>query len=272
MAAVPATAATSTTGTGTTATVPAIAADASPQEATVRFPLNAEVVSAGTTGFLSRTNAGTPEYRWTRYADGTSTVLPAAASVTGGASDIVVTGDDAVSLSRFLKIYDMAVPSAAPVEVDLAELGPDYWFAGTIGSTVIVMLEKPEGGWLPHLLTVEGGSLTDRVVTGMPSSVCDLNETAYTVNTAVFDCGLGMNEVRGKVVVDLATATAVSGHVQEGDPWRLFEAAVSDTHVAWHEANGSTRTIHVARHGTAERKQLEAKAYYGDDSGYSATG
>jgi hypothetical protein len=266
LAAVPASAATSTTGTGTTATVPANAADATGQEATVRFPLNAEIVSAGTTGFLSRTNATTPEYRWTRYADGTSTVLPAAASVTGGVSDIVVTGDEAaIHLSRFLKIYDMAGPSAAPVEVDLAELGEDYWFTGAIGSTLIVMLEKPEGGWLPHLVTVEGGSMTARVVTGMPSSVCDLNETAYTANTAVFDCGLGMDEVRGKVVIDLATATAVSGHVQEGDPWRMFEAAVSDTHVAWHEANGSTRTIHVARHGTAERKQLQATAYYGDD-------
>ncbi|WP_329540619.1 N-acetylmuramoyl-L-alanine amidase [Streptomyces sp. NBC_01358] len=267
LAAVPATAATSgSNGTGTTATVPANAADAAPQEATVRFPLSAEIVSAGITGFLSRSNATTPEYRWTRYTDGTSTVLPAAASVTGGVSDIVVTGDAAeIDDSRFLKVHDMATPSAAPVEVDLAGLGADYWFRGAIGSTLIVMVDTEEGGWLPHLVTVEGGSLTDRVVSGMPSGVCDLNATAHTAHTVLFDCGLGYNEVRGKAVVDLAAATVVSQHVQAGEPWRMLEAAVSDTHTAWHEANDADRIIQVARRGTAERKQIKAPGYFGDD-------
>ncbi|MFE9780946.1 FG-GAP repeat domain-containing protein [Streptomyces sp. NPDC005775] len=266
LAAVPATAATSTTGTA--AAVPANAADAAPQEATVRFPLNAEIVSAGTTGFLSRSNATGHEYRWTRYSDGTSTVLPAP-SVTGGSSDIVVTGDAAdIDDSRFLKIHDMATPSAPPVEVDLAdlaELPEDYWFRGVVGSTLIVMVDDPEELWQPHLVTVEDGTLKDRVVTGMPSGVCDLNTTAYTASTALFDCGLGYNEVRGKVIVDLATATVVSEHLQQGDPWRMTESAVSDTHVAWHEANDAARTIVVSRRGTAERKQLKAEGSYGDD-------
>lgn len=275
LATVPATAATNTTGTGaavptsTVGSVPASTAGSVPQEATVRFPLNAEIVSAGATGFLSRSNATTPEYRWTRYADGTSTVLPAAASVTGGGSDLVVTGDaEDISDSRYLKLYDMATPSAAPVVVDLAELAAppeDYWFGGVVGSTLVVMVDDPEERWQPHLVTVEGGRLKDRVVTGMPSGTCDLNATAYTASTALFDCGLGYNEVRGKVVVDLATATIVSEHLQQGDPWRMTESAVSGTHVAWHEANDATRSILVARRGTAERKQLKAEGFFGDD-------
>lgn len=110
LATVPATAATSDTdGTSATTTAPAHATTAAPQEAAVRFPQNSEVVSAGTTGLLSRTKGSTPEHRWTRYADGTSTVLPDAASVTGGASDIVVAGDRTkIGDSRFLKVYGMA--------------------------------------------------------------------------------------------------------------------------------------------------------------------
>ncbi|MEU1470843.1 VCBS repeat-containing protein [Streptomyces sp. NPDC005761] len=267
LSAVPATAATSGgDGTGATATVSADAADEAPQEAVVRFPLNAEIVSAGATGFLSRTSAATPEYRWTRYADGTSTVLPAAASVTGGISDIVVTGDAAeIDDSRFLKVHNMATPSAKPVEVDLAAFGEGSWFSGAIGSTLIVMVQDEEGDVLPHLVTVEGGSVTDRVVTGMPSGVCDLNATARTAHTVLFDCGLGYNEVRGKVVVDLATAAVVSQHVQAGEPWRMVEAAVSDTHAAWHEASGAARIIQVGRLGTNERKQIKAPGYHGDD-------
>ncbi|MET9106040.1 VCBS repeat-containing protein [Streptomyces zhihengii] len=267
LAAMPAAAAsTGTTGT-VIASTPAGTADAPAQEAAVRFPLDAEIVSAGTTGFLSRTNSATPEYRWTRWADGTSTVLPAAASVSGSVSDVVVTGDDEdIRLSRVLRIHDMAAPPAAPVEADFGGLGTDWWFAGAVGSTLVVMVEVPEGGWAPHLVTVGAdGTLTDRAVTGMPPGVCELNATAHTAHTAVFDCGLGLDEVRGKVVVDLATASAVSRHVQAGKPWRMFEAAVSDTHVAWPEEDGTTRTIHVARHGTGERRQLPAEAVRGDD-------
>ncbi|MFF9018407.1 FG-GAP-like repeat-containing protein [Streptomyces sp. NPDC014870] len=247
--------------------VPANAADTAPQQTTpVRFPLNAEVVSAGTTGFLSKTNTATPEYRWTRYADGTSTVLPGAALMTGGASDYVVTGEKADPIdNRVLKIHDMRAPSAAPVEVDLDKLGADYWFAGAIGSTLIVFVESPEGGWLPHLLTVEGGSLTDRPVSGMAHGVCDFNVTAYATDTAVFDCGLGLDETRGKAVVDLTTASVVSTHVQAGSPARLWEAAVSGTHVAWHEWVDGEVVIGAARRGSTETRRIRTKSYYEDD-------
>ncbi|MFF5938491.1 FG-GAP-like repeat-containing protein [Streptomyces sp. NPDC012508] len=248
------------------AAAPATTADTTPQETAVRFPLNAEIVSAGTTGFLSKTNSAAPEYRWTRYADGTSAVLPAAAFVTGGVSDFVVTGDEADPMdNRVLRIHDMAAPSAAPVEVDLDELGDGYWFAGAVGSTLIVLVDSPEGGWLPHLITVEGGSVTDRPVTGMPQGACDLNGTAYSKDTAVFDCGLGLNEIRGKAVVDLATAAVVSTHVQAGSPARLWEAAVSGTHVAWHEWVDGERVIGAARRGSTETRRIRTKGYYEDD-------
>lgn len=268
LATVPAaTAATSDThGTDATATTPAHATDAAPQEATVRFPQDSEIVSAGTSGFLSRTKGSTPEHRWTRYADGTSTVLPAAASVTGGVSDVVVAGDRMkIGDSRFLKVYDMAAPAAAPVEVHLDELGADYTFAGAIGRTLVFMVDMPEGGRQPHLVTVEGGSLNDRVVSGMPTGPCYFNAPAHASDTAVFGCRPPEGGVPATAVVDMASATVVSRHDVSGSPSALPKAAVSDTHVAWYESNASIFTIHVARRGTAERIQLKERAHGSDD-------
>ncbi|MGW2018045.1 N-acetylmuramoyl-L-alanine amidase [Streptomyces sp. NPDC001927] len=246
------------------AAIPANAADTTPQQAPVRFPLNAEIVSAGTTGFLSKTNTRTPEYRWTRYADGTSTVLPAAAMVTGG-SDLVVTGERANPWeNRVLKVHDMATPEAEPVEVDLDKLGAAYWFAGTVGSTLIVIADQPDGDWLPHLITVEGGTLTDRPVTGMPKGECLPVETSYTARTVAFDCGLGTDEVPSKVVVDLAAATAVSEHAKAGPLSTILATAVSDTHVAWYESHSTGHSIHVGRHSSTERKQLRVTSWDGD--------
>ncbi|MEU6879275.1 VCBS repeat-containing protein [Streptomyces sp. NPDC046712] len=249
----------------TAAPVAATASDQDQQETSVSFPLGAEVVSAGTTGFMSRTNGATPEYRWTRYADGTSTVLPGAALVTGGVSDFVVTGEAAEPMdNRVVTIHDMSAPTAAPVEVDLDRLGAHYTFAGAIGSTLIVMVDKEEGSWQPHLVTVDGGSLTDRPVTGMPAEICELNVAAYTTGTALFDCGLGMNEARSKAVVDLATAAVVSTHAQGGVQYRMTEAAVSGTHVAWHESDGATSWIGAARRGSAESRRVDATGYFSD--------
>ncbi|MFF0476881.1 FG-GAP repeat domain-containing protein [Streptomyces sp. NPDC004284] len=250
--------------TAAPAPAPASATDEPPQTATVRFPLNAEIVSAGTTGFLSRTNVtgtATPEYRWTRYVDGTSTVLPGAALVTGGVSDVVVTGDKAEpDDNRIVKIHDMTAPGAA-VEVDLDRLGARYHFAGAIGSTLVVMVSQEDGPRQPHLVTVDGGSLTDRPVTGMPGAVCDLLVTAYAPGTALFDCGSGMGEASSRVVVDLATASAVSTHM--GDPVS-WDGAVSGTHVAWKEYEGAKEWIRVARRGASESKRFEVTGAYDD--------
>ncbi|GHJ92797.1 hypothetical protein SNE510_23160 [Streptomyces sp. NE5-10] len=89
---------------GTLSALPAAAAPAAPvapaaaqdaRQTGVAFPRDADVVGAGPSGFLSKTRGSAPVFRWTRYADGTSTVLPGA-SAAGGGTDLVVTGDRAM--------------------------------------------------------------------------------------------------------------------------------------------------------------------------------
>ncbi|MFF8379831.1 FG-GAP repeat domain-containing protein [Streptomyces sp. NPDC015661] len=263
-----------TTG-ATIATVPAAAAPASgpaavadetPQPTAARFPLDAEIVTGGTTGFLSRTNGTTPEYRWTRYADGTSTVLPGVALATGGVSDTVVTGEvEEPTDNRVLKLHDMSDPSAAPVEVNLDALGSGYSFAGAVGSTLVVMVDQEDGPWLPHLVTVGAdGKLIDRPVTGMPGSVCFFFDGSHAPGTAVVDCGLGYDDgPETRFVVDLATAAVVSSY-DAGAPWAMDGAAVSATHVAWELYDGAKYRIGVGRIGTPGTRLIDANGYFED--------
>ena len=264
---------------GTLTAVPAVAAPAVPatatdtdtatgtQDGSVRFPLNAEVVSAGTTGFLSKTNATTPEYRWTRYADGTSTVLPGADVVAGGASDIVVTADEEEEAGavRVLKVHDMSAPSAAPVEVDLDALGAKYYFVGAIGSTLYVVAENEAGLWDHHLVTVDGGSVTDRPVTGLPEEQCLADVNAYAAGTVVFDCMPPMGPAVTKAVVDLGSAAVVSTHVIADASW-WFDTAVSATHVAWDQQDATGQWFTVARRGSTETRRVDVGVMYSEDT------
>ncbi|MFE0736127.1 N-acetylmuramoyl-L-alanine amidase [Streptomyces sp. NPDC058855] len=250
----------------TAAPAPAAVAAGAAEESAVRFPVGAEVVGAGTTGFLSRTRTtgtATPEYRWTRFVDGSSTVLPPAALVTGGVSDVVVRGEAAEPTdNRVLTLHDMAAPSAAPVRVDLDLLGANHYFTGAVGSTLVVLVDDEEAGpWRPHLVTMEDGKPVARPVTGLPDTICDLNVAAYAAGTAVLDCGLGVNEPRSRAVVDLATAAVVSAHP---NGQRMPETAVSATHVAWEESDATTSWVQAARIGSAESRRIETNGFWGD--------
>ncbi|MFJ2786533.1 MULTISPECIES: FG-GAP repeat domain-containing protein [unclassified Streptomyces] len=243
---------------------PVVAADTAgtvtAQQTVVPFPLNAEVVSAGTTGFLSRTNVApgaVPEYRWTRYADGTSTVLPGWAA--GGGSDLVVTGDDPdPEKSRVLMVHDMAAPSAAPVRVDLGELGADYAYGGVVGSSLIVHAMRDGLATRTRLLTVADGRVTDREVTGLPTNDCWF-EGSHAPGLAVLNCLRSSNDYTDTAVVELATGVALEVR-QEPRAWS--PGVVSATHVAWQELNdrGQGR-IAVARRGSAEVRYVEGPGF-----------
>ncbi|MEW1695813.1 N-acetylmuramoyl-L-alanine amidase [Streptomyces sp. NPDC091278] len=239
---------------------PVTAADAVAQKTVVPFPLNAEVVSAGTTGFLSRTNVApgaVPEYRWTRYADGTSTVLPGWAA--GGGSDLVVTGDNPdPEKSRVLMVHDMAAPSAAPVRVDLDALGRNYSYHGVVGSSLIVHVVQSGVPSQTRLLTVADGRVTDREVTGLPTNDCWF-EGSYAPGLAVLNCLRPSNDYTDTAVVELATGVALEVR-QEPRAW--LPGAVSATHVAWQELdpNGGGR-IAVARRGSADVRYVKGPGF-----------
>ncbi|WP_306327084.1 N-acetylmuramoyl-L-alanine amidase [Streptomyces venezuelae] len=247
----------------TAAPAPVTAADAgaADQSTVVPFPLNAEVVSAGVTGFLSRTNVARgaePEYRWTRYADGTSTVLQGWA--VGGGSDLVVTGDGPEpEKSRVLTVHDMAAPSAAPVRVDLDELGENLTYGGVIGSTLIVSAMQDGVASQTRLVTVTDGRVTDREVTGLPTSDCWF-AGAFAPGLAAFNCTTVLDDTRSTVLVDLAAGTAVEVR-QDRRAWSA--GAVSTTHVAWEELddNGWGR-IAVARRGSTDVRYVEGPGFH----------
>ncbi|MFB7539376.1 FG-GAP repeat domain-containing protein [Streptomyces zaomyceticus] len=254
-------------GQATAASAPVTATDAAntpapaaAQETVVPFPLNAEVVSAGATGFLSRTNAtggAVPEYRWTRYADGTSMVLPGWAA--GGGSDFVVTGDKPEpGESRVLTVHDMAAPSAAPVRVNLGELGENYSYGGVVGSALIVHVMQDEAASQTRLVTVADSRVTDREVTGLPTGDCWFAD-AYAPGLAVFNCNTPLRRSLDTAVVDLATGAAVEVR-QDAQGW--WPGAVSATHLAWRELDdrGQGR-IAVARRGFSDVRYVEGPGF-----------
>ncbi|MGW8362385.1 FG-GAP repeat domain-containing protein [Streptomyces wedmorensis] len=249
---------------GTLTTLPATAAPApvaeqdDPQLTPVAFPLDADVVGAGPSGFLSKTRGTTPEYRWTRYADGSSTVLPGAAAAGGGA-DLVVTGNRALlSVSSTLRIHDVSKPDVPSVEIDLDALG-DYNYSGLAGDTLL--LGKYEGGYqVQYAATLDaavlaGGTPKLRKLVGGPLVDCDAADDAWTdTASALYDCWIGEPRMSAKILVDLASG-ANSWHVQDKDEW-AWHGTVSATHVAWREARLRGDGIVALKRGTTTRQWI----------------
>ncbi|MGW1511662.1 FG-GAP repeat domain-containing protein [Streptomyces sp. NPDC002394] len=246
MAAIPATAA--------PGPAPATAADEPPRTTTARFPLNAEVVSAGTTGFLSRTSGPGPELRWTRYADGTSTVLPPS-PLRGGASDVVVTGDHDTDITKFrvVEIHDMAT-GAAPVEVDLNALGENYLYRGAVGATLVVGVKQADGTMEVRLLTKSGGVLDERTVTGLPVGTTGFSVTAVSADSFALVAAAGPAEARTyhRAAVDVRTAAVTDLYGTTGT--QRVEGALSPTLMTWREDEGPT--LVVGKRGTTETRRL----------------
>ncbi|MFJ5832236.1 FG-GAP repeat domain-containing protein [Streptomyces sp. NPDC093089] len=243
---------------GTLTTLPAVAAPApvaeqdDPQSTPVAFPLDADVVGAGPGGFLSKTRGTTPEYRWTRYADGSSTVLPGAAAAGGGA-DLVVTGNRTLlSVSSVLRIHDVSKPDVPSVEIDLDALG-DYNYSGLAGDTLL--LGKYEGGNQVQYAApldeaaLAGGALKLRKLVGGVQIDCDAADEGWTdTGSALYDCAVGDWRGSAKIAVDLASGTE-TWHIPGKDQW-MWDGAVSATHVAWRVAGVTGDGIEAVRRGS----------------------
>ncbi|MFG3037880.1 VCBS repeat-containing protein [Streptomyces sp. NPDC048330] len=102
-------------------------------EAVTTLPRNSQVVSAGTTGFLS--TVGTPtgsEYRWTNYTTGVTTVLAEPlTSYIGSGSDIVFSRKQGESVYW---INDMAHPSGMRTGITPPA---SYYVRAAVGSSLV---------------------------------------------------------------------------------------------------------------------------------------
>ncbi|MFE3070830.1 FG-GAP repeat domain-containing protein [Streptomyces sp. NPDC059247] len=247
LAAVAVTVALAATG-GTLTTLPATAAvpgatvqdRQDPRGTVLSFPLDADVVGAGPSGFLTKTRGSAPEIRWTRYEDGSSVVLPGRYAL-GGGTDLVVTGDkDTDYTSRKLTVHDLSASGSAPVEIDLDALG-GYHLTGMAGRTLL--LTRPgEKVWEQYTATIEAGvPKLERVFWG-DSHDCYSGGDSWTgADSVLYQCWLGPSRIPARIVVDLTTGFGPAYLQLDGE--YAQDGTVSSTHVAWRELRSAGKGI-----------------------------
>ncbi|MFF3457066.1 FG-GAP repeat domain-containing protein [Streptomyces sp. NPDC002730] len=227
-----------------------------------------EIVSAGSTGFLS-TDAKA-DVRWTRYSDGSSTLLGhdfgqfTQTELHGAASDTVAMGDDSfTSASRVVTLTDMA-SGATPVQIDLRQFGTGYRYAGTVGSTVIATFANTPNTQEVHLVAKTGGSLSDRTVTGLPADARSIYTSAAAPGSVLLQYQtrpLDHPEWH-LAIVDLATAAVTDTHAV-GTKGGEDAAALSPTHAAWIDADLLGKAVlSIAKRGSTELRRFPLEGAY----------
>ncbi|MEU2076006.1 VCBS repeat-containing protein [Streptomyces sp. NPDC013489] len=226
----------------------AAAAGQSPeQNAVAPFPVDARVSGAGPTGFLSAQSGSRITYRWTRYEDGATTVLPDSGYTTARRTDIVATGSGGV-----YTLKDMGA-GTDPLEIDVRPLGDGYSFAAYAGTRIVMKKANATGGTDLHIVGKPDGLLVDRTVTGLPADAeitgitLDSPESAVVRYTGTVD---GVKRSR-TAVLDIPAHALVEEYETPDVP--LGGTALSATHIAWVEklANGTAQVV-VTRRGTNE--------------------
>ncbi|MEV4425081.1 VCBS repeat-containing protein [Streptomyces sp. NPDC053792] len=239
---------------GTLTAVPAAATPpavhAGEQQEALTLDPYAKVAGNGPSGFLTRTYQGnTAVFRWTRYADGVTTTLPAGDYWGGVQTDIVMKTEGSIR-----KLYDMAT-GADPVVIDTSALGPSATFHRLAGSTLVMTAPRTGGGTDLHLLGKPEGTLADRTVPGLPADAAFhwVNMTSPDTVILLYTGTVGGVSGTRVALVDTATATVVE---DRATPAAQTDADVtaSATHLAWTERNPTTGAIAlaVARRGEPE--------------------
>ncbi|MBD0707189.1 MULTISPECIES: FG-GAP repeat domain-containing protein [unclassified Streptomyces] len=233
-----------TTVTGTLLTGPAMAAQApaataptartaktAKAAASVSLPVDARIVSTGTTGFLTALAdaAGQDVLTWTRFDGGGSEVVFGSRGYDTG-SDTIVTTDG----SRYT-VRDMRTADQATID-PVRELGPGAQVVGVVGATLYVsvpsygyqdlyQLQKLNGVMFKNKISYGSGDTRFRVFGGSRSAAgaplilgeADINGVTAYFHT-VYKGGQVYDYIRGSQKWD-ATATG----------------AISDTYTAWTE-------------------------------------
>ncbi|WP_052499253.1 FG-GAP repeat domain-containing protein [Streptomyces vietnamensis] len=244
---------------GLTAAVPATAATASATAAAttaaavVPYPQGrTDIVSAGTTGFLTWERDDRAIHGvWTRYADG-SRKEPwpgdSWASVSHASDVVAGVGSDGYITLRDM-ITDQDVLSVSP-----RIAGSDATYIGAVGRTAFVKASNAQGGHAVHLLSrSDDGGTANVLVTGLPADAKDPIVRAGTPDTALLTYVTAAG--RRWATVDLATAKVTETGALAGNDQQT-PIALSGTHVAWLEpASGGSRTAVVTQRGPSTTTQ-----------------
>ncbi|MGA5197310.1 FG-GAP repeat domain-containing protein [Streptomyces exfoliatus] len=225
------------------------------QQDVIPFRDGATIAGAGRTGFLSRhTVDGKAVYEWMRYADGTTTALPAGTVAPMGGSDVVTQIDGSVHT-----LHDMAT-DAKPVAIDLGLLGEGYGSGRGLGpSTLFATKTTAAGGKEVHIVSIVGGTLVDDKVTGLPeNAVIRRLFLSYSGTVVVrYDDAPGSTPGTRIAVIDVEKRQVVEDHeAKEGGNYD-GDVALSPTHIAWIERpTFDTADVVVVRRDTRETKRV----------------
>ncbi|MFD8209834.1 FG-GAP repeat domain-containing protein [Streptomyces sp. NPDC059695] len=197
-----------TTAPATAAPAPVGASTSAASATAVTVADDIRLVSAGSTGFLSRRTFPdfTSEYRWTSYADGTTKILDGRTQYSGGRSDYVVGRKDTESSYT---LYDMADPGARPI--GLTNGDSRYSLAGVSGQSLVMTAVDSNGALDAFLMSRPSGystSPTTRDV-ALPFDARDVRVAATLDGTALLQYrrGTGAEAEFHLAAVELATGT-----------------------------------------------------------------
>ncbi|MFF9341030.1 FG-GAP-like repeat-containing protein [Streptomyces sp. NPDC014773] len=256
---------------GAVSAPPATAAALTAQDgaqAPVPYPKgDAPVVGGGTAGFfVSVVTDGRRELRWTRYADGTTKVLPY--EDTGrhdfGGSDVLVEGDHATDIlrSRVLTVHDLA-SGAEPYVVDLAARekdGETYHYRGAVGSTLLVGVREADGGGRGLLLTPGPDGVRERVISGFSEDLAGFSvvrEGTTSGLAVVFEVSGPVDARRySRAVLDVASGRVLDSVPVPSSLDQRRPGTASATHVVW--AGAGDPALAVGARGTAAMRRTAA--------------
>ncbi|MEW5633088.1 hypothetical protein AB1388_42085, partial [Streptomyces hydrogenans] len=229
--------------------------------APLRIEPQAAVVAAGSTGFLLATNRyrGDDQY-WVRYDTGERTPIDGNQYMYPGEN--LVVGDNVLLCGTGAPTVRNMTTGTTVLTVP-GESG--RWCAGLAGGAVFL---EPRSVSDPlRMYDAEHGI---RTVTGIPEGSTRVTVRQGTATHALLRYR-GADGVEHRGTIDFADAA-----VAEASEWH-FEAALSDTRIAWNEYDPATKksTVVVHTRGKAEKQIIEAArdahvAFLGDRLVHSA--
>ncbi|MEV6250893.1 VCBS repeat-containing protein [Streptomyces sp. NPDC051742] len=229
------------TATAAPASVPsAVTAEAGAEaEAPFAFPVDAALLAAGDTGFLSTKglNGGIGAL-WTRYADGSTTAVDGMGHIYPTGSDVVASGDASSPYSvKVVKLYDMAT-GGAPVAIDLGALNATFVRAVSRNAVLAKVVKADRSSEELLLVSRTGSAVTQTKITGIPVGARHIGSTPARDGSVLVDyyADNATGALRSHyAMVDLVTASVVSTH--ETAPSASYVnnrfSAFSATHLAW---------------------------------------
>ncbi|CAM5323930.1 FG-GAP repeat domain-containing protein [Streptomyces narbonensis] len=204
-------------------------------EAIGTLPQDARVTGAGATGFLSTVqhyDTYTTDFLWTKYADGSTTVLNKPNTSFFGTGSDIVWGHQAGSLSY--SMYDMTQANTSAGGVSMNN---GTYAHGAIGSGLVTTTEDRNTGAVSVAILRKGpsGAPVSTPVPGIPGDANLIKVVLTTPGTAVIAYETGRAET---LRYHLAAVDTVTGEVLETRPASSLEfgdVALSATHWSWIE-------------------------------------